>query len=428
MLLINRFKNKEHKKLFLNFTNYGIFQVFNYLIPLITIPYIVRVIGAEKFGVISLALAVSYYFRIIAEYGFSITGVQMIAQNKDDINKRSEVYSTIITIQLIFTVVGLLGMLILINVWPTLRAEQLVYMVTYIIVPANVFMALWFFIGTEEMHYLNIINLIGRVCYIVFIFIFVKQREDYYIIPILNGGSLLLAGLASLGFIYRKFNIRYQFPSFTKMKAYLYEGWPLFASIFGMNLYRNSNVIILGAVSNMEVVGIYSAGEKIVKVMQSIFEPITQTLFPYVSRLRVSDPRKSIRSIKTILKYMVMLGGTVTFLILFLAKPIAKLTLGPDLIAAKIVIQIGAFVILFGVINYILGIIFMTNFGLKNEFSKSVLITGIMNLIICYLLALKWNLVGAAIAFTSAEILLCCLLVGFILRRRKNFQTEMNEI
>ncbi|MBU1662959.1 MAG: oligosaccharide flippase family protein, partial [Chloroflexi bacterium] len=236
------------------------------------------------------------------------------------------------------------------------------------------------------------------------------------------------AGLASLGFMYRKFNIRYQFPSFTKLKAYLYEGWPLFASTFGMNLYRNSNVIILGAVSNMEVVGIYSAGEKIVKVMQSIFEPITQTLFPYVSRLRVSDPRKSIRSIKTILKYMVLLGGTVTFLILFLAKPIAKLALGPDLIAAKIVIQIGAFVILFGVINYILGIIFMTNFGLKNEFSKSVLITGIMNLIICYLFALKWNLVGAAIAFTSAEILLCCLLVGFILRRRKNFQTEMNEI
>ncbi|MBU4444784.1 flippase [bacterium] len=396
------------------------------MVPLVTIPYIVRVIGAEKFGVISLAFAVSYYFRIIVEYGFSITGVQLIAQTKDDIQKRSEVYSTIITIQLILTVVGLLVMLILINVWPTLRAEQMVYMVTYIIVPANVFMALWFFIGMEEMHYLNIINLIGRISYIVLIFIFLRQREDYYIIPILNGGSLLLAGLASLVFMYRKFNIRYQLPNFAKMKLYLREGWPLFISNFGINLYRNSNVIILGAVSNMEIVGIYSAGEKIVKVIQSVFAPITQTLFPYVSRLRVSDPRKSFRSIKILLKYMVLLSGSVTLLILVLANPLTKLALGPELIAAKIVIQIGAFVILFGVINYILGIIFMTNFGLKNEFSKSVVITGIMNLIICYLLARKWNLVGAAIAFTGAEVLLFGLLVGFIFLKRKNWLTEIN--
>jgi len=402
-----------------NFANFGVFQVFNYLVPLITIPYIVRIIGAEKFGLVSLALAISYYFRIIVEYGFSITGVQLIAQAGNDQRKKSEIYSTIISIQTGFVIVGLLILLILIYFIDSFKTDASVYLYTYGIVPANMLMTLWFFIGSEKIQYLNYINFFGRLIYIVCVFIFIRQVGDYYLIPVINSCAYFFSGFLSVIIIIKKFNVRFVSPSILNLKKYLIEGWPLFISNFGINLYRNTNVIILGFVASKEVVGLYSAGEKIIKAVQSVFAPITQTLFPYISRLRVTRPAKSIESIKMIVKYMAIFSGTITVIIMVFANPITRIALGSQFLNSKIVIQIGALVIFFGVLNYIIGIIFMTNFGLKKEFSKSVIITGTVNLIMCYILSVKFGIVGTAISFAGAESLLFLFMILYITKNKR---------
>jgi PST family polysaccharide transporter len=424
---LDRIKKNENRRLLSNFTNFGIFQVFNYLIPLITIPYIVRIIGAEKFGTISLALAIIYYFRIIVEYGFSITGVQLIAQAGDDKHKKSEIYSTIMCIQTCFVIIGFLILFAITYFIPSFQSDTRIYFYTYGIVPANMLMALWFFIGSEKMSYLNYINFIGRLIYIIGIFVLIRTADDYYLIPVINSLAYLFSGLISVFLIIKHFKLHMKIPCLVNIKKYIIDGWPLFISNFGINLYRNTNVIILGLVANNEVVGLYSAGEKIIKAIQSVFAPITQTLFPYISRMRIEKPNKSIRIIKKIFKYMAILSGAITLFIMLFADHITRIALGPPFVDSKVVIQIGALVIFFGVLNYIVGIIFMTNFSLKKEFSKSVIITGIANIIMCFILSLRFGIIGTSISLAGAEALLFLLMLIYIAKDKKTFSNGMEK-
>jgi len=408
-----------------NFTNFGVFQVINYIIPLVVIPYIVRVIGVEKFGIISFAQAICYYLLIVVEYGFTITGVQLIAQNRHNQAKQSEIFSSIIIIQILLMILGLaligLGALL----FQEVRQYFLIYLFSYLLIPGQIMVALWFFIGVEEMQYLNYVNLIARLSYIALVFLLVHHESDYPRIPLLNGISYILGGIFSLGFIFRKFKIRLQLVGIDKLWFYLKDGWHLFVSNFAINLYRNSNVVLLGLVASKEVVGIYSAGEKVIKVFQSVFTPITQTLFPYFSRIKTSHPERSLRSIKLLLRVMSLFAGTITVLLMLGAKPLTILILGKSFLSAQAIIKITAAVVTLGVLNYILGIIFMTNYGLKREFSRSVLLTGVFNLFICLGLSYFCQAIGAAIAFTAAEFFLFTLLVYFILRNKSKWmQTD----
>lgn len=415
------FAKKEARKIALNFANFGIYQIINYLIPLITIPYIIRVVGIDNFGIISFAQAVIYFLLILVEYGFSITGVQMIAQNKNDSQKQSEIISTIFIIQTVFMLISLLLLVIASICVQEVKSYYLVFMFSFLILPAFILQALWFYIGNEEMQFLNIINFISRTIYTILIFIFIRQSNDFILVPLLNSGAMLLAGIVGLSFIMNRFDVKFHMVKIETIKQYLRDGWHLFISNVAMNLYRNSNIIILGFVANKEIVGIYSAGEKLIKALQSVFTPLTQTLYPYLSRQKLTAPGKSVRSVKILVKYMVAMTGIITFLVIIFAVPVTKLFVGVKFQVVSTVVKIGSTVIIFGTINYILGIIFMTNFNMKRQFSQAVFITGIVNLIICLTLSSYFNAIGTAIAFSFSEILLCILLLLFIQSNREKW-------
>ena len=409
--------NKDHRLILKNFFNYGIFQFSNYLIPLITIPYIIRVIGVEKFGIISLAQALAYYFRVIIEYGFPISGVQYIAQNQKSIQKKSEIYSNIIFIQSLLMLGGLLILFGIAFVFSEVRQEWIVYFAAFGIVPANILMALWYYIGSERMKYLNYINFSGRIIYIVLIFVFIHTQSDYILVPVINSGSLILAGLVSVFILKKNFNISFLKPNMFLFKKYLKDGWPLFVSNFAISFYRNSNILILGLFASNEVVGIYSAVEKIIKIIQNVFSPLTNTLYPYISRVHVQSSQRSFDAIAKVIKVMALISALIVAGLIVFAPWVVLLVVGHAVPQANSLLRIGSVVVLVGVINYIIGIIFMTNFGLKKEFSKAVVTIGILNLFVCTILSKFYGALGTVVAFTMAELLLFILLTWMIQRK-----------
>jgi len=420
----NYLKNQEFLHLSKNIANFSFYQFVNYLAPLVTIPYIVRIVGPEKFGIISLALAVNYYFRIISDYGFSITGVQYIAQNQNDANNRSKIITNIFIIQFVLIMISFLLLIIFINIYPGFSNYKNVFLYAFLIVPANVFLALWFYIGMEKMKYLNYINLISKLSYIFLIFLLIRESSDFSLVPLLNGISMMIAGIFSLLIIFKKFKTKIEFDNFSNLKELLVKDRPIFISNVFINLYRNSNVLILGLVANEAVVGIYSAGEKLIQVFQSIFTPITQVVFPYISRLKVTTPEKSLKTLTRLIIIMSILTLTIVLLLMTFSSRITDLVFGKDFESSAIVLRIASFVILFGTINYILGIIFMTNYSMKKEFSNSVIITGLTNVILCFTLSYYFLYKGAAIAIISSEFLLLILLIYNIHDNKEKWQYE----
>ncbi|MDD5231588.1 MAG: flippase [Candidatus Marinimicrobia bacterium] len=412
------FSKKEGKSLLNNFTQFGVYQVISYLAPLITIPYLLRYIGVAKFGIISFAMALIYYFQIIVEYGFGITGIQMIAQSKNDSRKQSEIVSNVLIIQVLlfgicFLLLGILFLLI-----PKINDHKLIYLLYYGYVLANILLFTWFYVGVEKVKYVNIISAVSKLFYILLIIIFIKNEGDFVLVPIFYSGTTFLAGIISIIILRKKFTLRFLKPSKEILKNYLKGGWHIFVSNIAMNLYRNTNIIILGFFASDASVGIYSAGEKVVKAIQSTLSPITQTLYPFISRKKIEEPDKSIRYVSKMIRIMGLIGSIISILLFIFAAKIAYLLNGSDNPSMVLVIRITSFVILFGVLNFCIGIIFMTNYDMKKEFLKGVIIVGIFNVLICIVLCHLFIEIGAAVAFLISEFILLLILFYFINRNR----------
>jgi polysaccharide transporter, PST family len=418
------YSHSDFKLLFINFTNFGIYQIINYIVPLITIPYIVRIIGPEKFGMISLAQALAYYFSVIAEYGYGVSGVQYIAQNQKDYLKCSEIVKNIYIIQFILMTICYLLLMIIVEFYQPFTLYKDIFQYSFLTVPANILLSLWFYLGIEKIKYINYVTFTSRLLYILAIFIFINKVNDYYLIPLLNSISYLIAAMYSLYLLVKKFGIKFDKTIPIKINTYLNRDKSMFMSLFFMNLFRNSNILILGLVAPESSVGFYSAGEKIIKAIQGVFTPITQVLYPYVSRIKTSSRDRSMIFLKKLIVIMACCSAMITFMIVFLSGTISLFIFGPGFESASRVISIASGVIFFGVINYILGIIFMTNYSLKNEFAKSVIITGIVNIISCFMLSYYFYETGAAISFATSELVLLLAMFYYIFKTKNVWSTK----
>ena len=418
------FLSNERKRLFKNVLNLFFFQGTNYILPLVTIPYIVRIIGPEKFGILSFAQVLNQYFVIITDYGFNITGTQRISQVQEDIKERANVFSGILAVRILLLILTFCMLIVIIFLFSSLQQNIRIYLAYFLMIPGSILLSNWFFLGMEKMHFLNYPNVISKIGYTIFIFIFLKQENQYYLVAVFYGIFFVVGGMISFYLAFSHFKLKWSIPSAETIIFYFKDGWHIFISNLSISLYRQSNIFFLGLVAPKEIVGYYSAGEKIVKALQSVFTPVTQAFYPYVSRKTKSSPLSGIRSTKFLLKWM---GGATTLIaiaLIIFAKPLTLLFLGDKFTPSIAVLRISSFVVSLGLLNYIIGIVFMTNFGLKKEFSKGVIITGIMNTIVCLSLSYLFQEIGTAVAFLFSEFFLMGLLIFYIYINRSKWSSD----
>ncbi|MCL2390551.1 MAG: oligosaccharide flippase family protein, partial [Endomicrobia bacterium] len=203
--------DKRKKRLFKNWYYLTILQIAQYVVPFIPIPYLVRVLSLDKFGLVAFAVAISQFFAVFVEYGFSYSSVKRIAINKSDNDKITEIYSaTIIIKALIFTVMAAIFVPIVLFV-PQISGEKLVFIYAFLMVFSDIFFTTWFFQGMERMRYIAYLNLVMEILFVVLIFIFVREEKDYYLVPLLNSLCSLLIGLISIRIIYKVFGVKFKF-------------------------------------------------------------------------------------------------------------------------------------------------------------------------------------------------------------------------
>jgi PST family polysaccharide transporter len=196
--------------------------------------------------------------------------------------------------------------------------------------------------------------------------------------------------------------------------TFLKQDRQIYISNIFANLYRNSNVLILSFFASEASVGIYSAGEKIIKAIQGTFTPLTQSFYPYISRVSTTSKSQSRRVIKYTIIFIGVIAGSITTVIFVFSDFLTNLAFGQNFVDTALIIKITSPVILFGVLNFVIGIIFMTNYGMKKEFSYSVITVGLINIVICSLLSYLFGAIGTGISFLIAEVFLFIIMSFFI--------------
>jgi len=344
----------EHRRIFHNFLSLSTLNALNVLLPLITLPYLVRVLGPEKYGIVSFAYALMVYLLMISNYGFQLSATQLISVSRNDPEKTNDIFLSVIAIRVLLAAAGLLVLVFLTSFVRPFTDDPRVYYYSFGFVIGQCLIPTWYFQGIEKMHFVTIINTVPRLIFTVLTFIFIRAPKDYVYVNLLISIGAMTGGILSLIFTVRNFGIAAAFPKWRSIILHLRLGWHVFISTLSISLYRESNTFLLGIFTNYSVVGYYTAAEKVIKAIQSVFNPVSESLFPFFSfKFRnETNPRKNIDTLAKLSVYYgsVLLGFSL--LLLLFAPLIVRLMLGKGFVSSVLDLQIMSFVVFFGGLNF----------------------------------------------------------------------------
>jgi len=394
---------RSNKVLFKNFTSLSILQISNYFFPIITLPYLVRVLGPEKYGLVNFAAAFAMYFAIITDYGFNLSATQDISVNRKNPERTSQIFSAVISIKMILFFISAILFTIIVFIFPIFKKDLLLFAITFVSVFGTALFPIWFYQGIEKMNYILVINVTVRTILTALIFLFIKQESDYILFAILNSISFVAIGVVGLLVSISSLKVKYFVPAKGILKQQLVDGWNLFLSTIWINLYTTSNVFVLGLFAPASVVGYFAAADKVRMAFQGILSPITQSVFPHVNKMLSESYERFIGFNKKILKIGFIIGALISLVIFIFAEPIVIIILGHEYQSSIIILRIIAWLPLIIIISNVLGIQTMIPLNKHKPFSIILFFAAVINLILAFIIVPKYFEVGTAISVVITE-------------------------
>lgn len=391
--------SKNGKTVFANFGYLSLLQIAGYVFPLITMPYLACVIGADGFGKIAFASAIVVWIQTISDWGFNLTATRDVAQNRNDKEKVSRIFSNVLWARCILTILSGLILLFVVLVVPYLRENADIIFVTFLLVPGYILFPEWFFQAIERMKYTTIFNLIIKLIFTISVFIFIHKREDYLIQPLLTTIGYLLCGIGALYLILKKWGYTLYKPELTEILETIRNSADVFINNLMPNLYNSFSVMLLGFFCGSTANGVYDGGNKFPTIFYNFQSVLSRAFYPFLAR------RPDKHSFYAKLNIGSALIGAV-FLIA-ISPLVIKIMLGDEFEKSVIVMQILSFSVVFLAMSYTYG----TNYLIINHKEKPLrnltFVSSIVGMCVSIPLVYYFSYIGAAVT-----VLFCRGLLG----------------
>jgi PST family polysaccharide transporter len=378
-------------------------QAITYILPIIILPYLFRVIGPEKFGLIAFAQAFAQYFMIITDYGFSITATKEISICQNEHAKICEVFSSVMLVKLGLAFVSFFILMAVVYFIPKFQEDPLVYILSFGIVAGSSLFPVWFFQGMEKMKYIVFLNIFGELLYVVCIFVFVRTREDYLMVPLTTSLVSLTIGLLGLYIVFRRFKVMFKFPGYSSMKQQIKAGWNLFISIVAINAYTTTRIFAVGLLTNNTTTGFYSMAEKIANVAQTFpLSAFSQAIFPRMSHIFHRNKLKAFNMMQHIQLITISISLIFLPIIFILAPAIVHLVCGG--IYPEVTLSLRLLIVsVFFISSNAFRVQFLLVCGRMKTYSKIHISMALIGLPLILILISIFSYVGAAMATVIIE-------------------------
>lgn len=359
-----REKIKMHSLLVQNFSYLSLLRIFNMLLPLITYPYLIRVLGEEKYGLVVFAQAIIAYLVILVGFGFNLSATKDVSVNRNDKDKLGEIVSSVLIIKTLLFIVSALAVWLIIQFVAQAREHQLLFFYTLWMCMYEAIFPIWYFQGIEKMKYITYLTLVSRLFFLCLIFVFIRSSEDYLFIPILNGVGALISGFISLYIIIGKHKIKLSIQPVSVLKQYFLDSFPIFISNISIQIYATTNKVIAGALLGMREVAYYDLGEKIVSLIKVPVFIVNQSIFPKVAR------EKNKLFLNKIIRYLLIFAAVVTIPLLIFSTPVIKILGGVEMLPSLSIVRILILTLIPVTISVIYANTYMIAWGLNREYMK----------------------------------------------------------
>ena len=327
-------KKLRHSSLMANTAYLYLLAFSNQLLNLMTIPYLTRTLGPEAYGVVGFALSLMSYVQMIADFGFLYSGTESVSRHADDGEYLSELFSLITAYKCFCGTLMLLVMLILCNAVPALKVGADIiplYTVAYCL---NALLPDYIYRGLEQMRHITIRTVLVRLFFTVLVFVFVRSRADYVLLPLLLTAGNAVAVAYSWFHIRKEFGIRFCRFRWLSLRAEVRKSFPFFFSRIASTVYQAANTTILGLLyGGQNVVGYYSSADKLLSLVKSVSSPVADSLYPYMLK------RKDFRLVRVLLFAYACAALCVAVPVFLFSERIAVLLFGADYAPAGTLIR-----------------------------------------------------------------------------------------
>lgn len=352
-----------------NYVSLAGVQVATYLLPLITVPYLVRVLGVETFGLVAFAQATVLIFATLVDFGFHLSATREIARHRDDVATISRIVSGVFLIKAVLLTSGFLILYACVSWIDRFAQDPGVFLVSYGMVFGSALFPVWFFQGMEKMKYSAAMTLLARVIFVVLIFVLVKDRTDYLLVPALHALGMMVAGLLCMSMMWRSFKVRFVMPSKSELWAQVRQSTHFFLAALSSTALSSYNTLVLGLVTSNEVVAIYAAAEKLFIAMRGLFYTVMNALYPYMV------VRRNLALFKKVLAISMFGACTVGGLVFAYSVPLVSLLFGEGFAATAPIVSLFAIVLPVTAATSLLGYPLLAAYD-RERFANGAMVAG----------------------------------------------------
>lgn len=393
----------QRKSIKQNIAYQTFYEILAIILPLITSPYISRIIGAEGLGIFSFTYSIAYYFQIFGMLGIKFYGNRLIAQVREDQDKTNVAYSEVLVLHILFSVASTVIYLI----YSIFLSQYVVYsLLQSIMVIATVFDVSWLFFGLEEFKTTVLRNTIIKLVSVLAIFLFVHNRNDLWVYILIMASSQLFGNL--MLFKMAKRYVTFIFPKWESIRLHIKPMLILFIPVISLSLFKYMDKIMLGLIGDKIELGYYENAEKILNIPLGVILSCGSVMMPKIANLMAKNDQKSVNKyIHLSIKYMSSIAIAMAFGMAAIAQTFAPLFWGKEFIECGYLIMLLAISLPFSTISNIVRNQDLIPNGKDRGYGIAIIFGALLNLIINYTLIPTLQSTGVCVGTIISEIVVC---------------------
>lgn len=388
------------------------YQLLVIILPLITVPYVSNILGAEGIGDYAFTYANMQYFVIFGMVGITLYGNRQIAYVRENKEKFKNTFYSIYTLQLITTTISFLSYLIFTLVFNNGDYKWL-YIVQGINILASMIDISWLFMGLEQFKKTVVRNTIVKLVSLASIFIFVRSSDDTVIYTLIIALSSFIGNLTF--WLYIPKMIGFKRIKILELKVHLKSSLALFIPQLAIQIYLLLDRTMLGIITDTVQVGYYENSQKIVKVVLTIATAIGTVMMPKIANTVASGDMKKVKYyIQNSFFFVSALSIPLMFGLMGVAKELSPWFFGDNFKGIENLIVLSSLIILAISWSNVLGTQLLVPLNKTKEFTISVTAGAIINFILNLVMLKKFGAVGACFSTIIAEFTVTSVQFYFI--------------
>jgi PST family polysaccharide transporter len=398
-------------------------QVALFIVPLVTLPYLARVLGEDALGAVLYAQSTAWLLGVLVEYGFNPSGARAVAAARDDRVARGRIAAGILGAKGLLAGGASVVMLAALATITKLReSPELLLLAWATAVAYNLSPTWWYFVGVERVRRAALIELGGRFAAAGLTFAFVRDEGDGWRFLALWAVTTVLSSLLVNTLMYR--DIPFAWPRWSDAISALREGWMLFVGFAAVSMYTAGNIVLIGLFVPSAQVAHFAAAERVIRAMTRFVAPLVNSVYPRMAYLVATDAwARALRLRRASVWAVGGFGVTGAAALWALAPPIVKILYGSEFEESVGLLRVLCLVLPLIGLSGVLGSAWLLALSKDRTVTGITMMVAAVNLCLAVVLTPLYGPTGTAWGVVLAEATATVAVLAAVLRSNPALQS-----